>query len=116
MDKGEIYEQGTPEMIFNAPQKELTRAFVLRITIWNWSTDKDGKDFIAMIASLEEFCHSCFMSRKMMNSCELVFEEIYSGYFMPLFDKEKTSSAVFILEAQGENEKLTLKEIRLYLK
>ena len=33
MDKGEIYEQGTPEMIFNAPQKELTRAFVLRITI-----------------------------------------------------------------------------------
>ena len=106
MDKGEIYEQGTPEMIFNAPQKELTRAFVLR----------DGKDFIAMIASLEEFCHSCFMSRKMMNSCELVFEEIYSGYFMPLFDKEKTSSAVFILEAQGENEKLTLKEIRLYLK
>ncbi len=44
----------------------------------------------------------------MMNSCEMVFEEIYSNYFLPLFEKEKNSNVQFILEAQGENEKLTL--------
>ena len=42
----------------------------------------------------------------MMNSCEMVFEEIYSNYFLPLFEKEKNSNVQFILEAQGENEKL----------
>ena len=108
MDQGEIYEQGTPEEIFTSPKRELTRAFVLRITSWNWETSENGRDFIAMIASLEEFCRSRFMSRKMMNNCEMVFEEIYSNYFLPLFEKEKNSNAQFILEAQGENEKLTL--------
>lgn len=108
MDQGEIYEQGTPEEIFISPKREMTRAFVLRITSWNWSTAENGRDFISMIASLEEFCHSRFMSKKMMNSCEMVFEEIYSNYFLPLFEKEKNSNVQFILEAQGENEKLTL--------
>ena len=106
MDQGEIYEQGTPEEIFISPKREMTRAFVLRITSWNWSTAENGRDFISMIASLEEFCHSRFMSKKMMNSCEMVFEEIYSNYFLPLFEKEKNSNVQFILEAQGENEKL----------
>ena len=111
MDQGEIYEQGTPDEIFNSPKKELTRAFVLRITSWNWSTLKNGRDFIAMISSLEEFCRSCFMSRKMMNSCEMVFEEIYSNYFLPLFEKDEKAGAEFILEAQGENDKLTMSVI-----
>lgn len=108
MDQGEIHEQGTPEEIFGSPKKELTRAFILRITSWNWSTAENGRDFIAMIASLEEFCRSRFMSRKMMNNCEMVFEEIYSNYLLPLFEKEEKAGAQFILEAQGENEKLTL--------
>ena len=108
MDQGEIYEQGTPEEIFQSPKRELTRAFVLRITSWNWSTAENGRDFISMIASLEKFCHSRFMSRKMTNNCEMVVEEIYSNYFLPLFEKEKNSSVQFILGTQGENEKLTL--------
>ena len=108
MDQGEIYEQGTPEEIFNSPKKELTRAFVLRITSWNCSASRHNRDFIAMMASLEEFCRSRFMNRKMENTCEIVFEEIYSGYFSPLFEKDEKISAEFILEVQGENEKLTL--------
>ena len=108
MDQGEIYEQGTPEEIFNSPKKELTRAFVLRITSWNCSANQHNRDFIAMMASLEEFCRSRFMNKKMENTCEIVFEEIYSGYFSPLFEKDEKINAEFILEVQGENEKLTL--------
>ena len=106
MDQGEIYEQGTPDEIFGSPKKELTRAFVLRITSWNWKTDENGRDYIAMISSLEEFCRSRFMNRKMMNNCEMVIEEIYSNYFLPLFEKEEKAGVEFILEVQGENEKL----------
>lgn len=111
LDQGEIYEQGTPKEIFDSPNKELTRAFVLKITSWNWDTSENGRDFIAMNASLEEFCRSRFMSRKMMNNCEIIFEEIYSNYFLPLFGKEENVSVRFILEAQGENEKITLSVI-----
>ncbi len=108
LDEGEIYEQGKPKEIFDFPKRERTRAFVLRITSWNWETSENGRDFIAMNASLEEFCRSRFMSRKMMNNCEIVFEEIYSNYFLPLFEKGESINVQFILEAQGENEKLTL--------
>ena len=61
-----------------------------------------------MISSLEEFCRSRFMNRKMMNNCEMVIEEIYSNYFLPLFKKEEKAGVEFILEVQGENEKLSL--------
>ncbi len=108
MDQGEIYEQGTPVEIFENPKKELTRAFVLKITNWCWDTEEDGRDFYEMSASLEEFCRSRFMNRKMMNNCSIVVEELYSGYFQPLFKKGDKTEAEFIIEAQGENEKITL--------
>ena len=109
MDQGEIYEQGTPEEIFTSPKRELTRAFVLRITSWNWETSENGRDFIAMIASLEEFCRSRFMSRKMMNNCEMVFEEIINSLI-------KTNNRPLMLNRQKRKIVIITAEISNYFR
>ncbi len=105
IDGGVVCEQGTPEQIFGAPKNEKTRSFVLKITCWSWDCAKDGYDFIGMTASMEEFCRSRFMSRAQVNSCLLVFEEIYTSYVVPSYEDDDFT---FELEVSGDNDKIRL--------
>ena len=113
IDEGVIYEQGTPEQIFNNPQKEKTREFVMRISKWNWNTKIDGDDFYQMSAHLENFCQSRFMNRKLTVSCELVFEEIFVCYIQPELEKSNETFFEISLRTTGENELVEL-EIQMF--
>ena len=105
MDEGVIYEQGTPAEIFEKPKREKTRSFVLKITRWSWDCTKCGYDFIGMTASMEEFCRSRFMSRKQLNSCLLVLDEIFTSYIVPAYEDDDFS---FELEVSGDNDDIKL--------
>ena len=105
MDEGVIYEQGTPAEIFEKPKREKTRSFVLKITRWSWDCTKCGYDFIGMTASMEEFCRSRFMSRKQLNSCLLVLDEIFTSYIVPAYEDDDFS---FELEVSGDNDEIKL--------
>lgn len=105
MDEGVIYEQGTPAEIFEKPKREKTRSFVLKITRWSWDCTKCGYDFIGMTASMEEFCRSRFMSRKQLNSCLLVLDEIFTSYIVPAYEDNDFS---FELEVSGDNDEIKL--------
>ncbi len=105
MDDGIIYEQGTPFDIFENPKKEKTRSFVLKITRWNWDCTENCYDYIGMSASMEEFCRSRFMSRKQLNSCLLVLDEIFTSYIVPAYHDHDFS---FELEVSGDNDKIKL--------
>ncbi|HRI46698.1 MAG TPA: amino acid ABC transporter ATP-binding protein, partial [Ignavibacteriaceae bacterium] len=48
MDEGIIYEDGSPQQIFDSPQKEKTRAFINRIRSLNYSIRNISFDFYAM--------------------------------------------------------------------
>ena len=48
MDQGVIYEDGTPEQIFDHPAKDRTRAFVKRLKVLPFSITSPDYDFIAM--------------------------------------------------------------------
>ena len=108
LSDGEICEEGTPEQIFERPQKEQTRQFVMKVTSWQWNTKSDGTDFFGMMGSLEDFCRSRFMNRRLMNSCEIVLEELYTGCLKPCIDENDGMSVTFSLETMGDNESVTL--------
>ena len=108
LSDGEICEEGTPEQIFEHPQKEQTRQFVMKVTSWQWNTKSDGTDFFGMMGALEDFCRSRFMNRRMMNSCEIVLEELYTSCLKPCMDENDEMSVTFTLETIGENESITL--------
>jgi polar amino acid transport system ATP-binding protein len=76
MDEGFIYEEGTPEQIFENPQKEKTRAFINRIRSLNYRIDSPDYDLYAMNAEIETFCERQILPRKTRHNLLLLVEEL----------------------------------------
>jgi len=55
MDKGVIYEDGTPEQIFEHPQKTWTKVFINRIRAYDFTVDNHEYDEYALFGGLYEF-------------------------------------------------------------
>lgn len=76
MDRGEIWESGTPEQVFGNPLRDETRAFVFRIRSWECELAYPDYDHPAMEASLTEFCSRQFLGRRLTSACQHVVEEL----------------------------------------
>ena len=75
MDRGELWEAGPPEQIFEHPQRQETHDFIFRVRNWDWDVDTLTTDFHAMEASLVAYCQRQFMGRRAANACQLIIEE-----------------------------------------
>ena len=75
MDEGIIYEEGTPEEIFERPQKEKTRTFIHRIRNYFYHIEHADFDFYDMRAGLEAFCNKHFFNHTEINNLNLIIEE-----------------------------------------
>lgn len=84
MDRGELWESGTPKQIFENPQRKETRDFVFRVRNWCWEIRSVDYDYLAMMSSLQAFCARQFMGRHITLACQLVLEEISSTLLIPL--------------------------------
>ncbi|MBQ7535411.1 MAG: amino acid ABC transporter ATP-binding protein [Stomatobaculum sp.] len=80
MDEGEIYEDGTPDQIFNHPRREKTRAFIMRIRAWSWKIRPKDYDDEAMHISLQTFCRQQHISSWLVNIIELVVAELLTAF------------------------------------
>ncbi len=80
MDEGGIYEEGTPEAIFDHPQKEKTRAFVNRIRSHACRVGSADYDLYAMNAGIEAFCEKHILPRKTRHNLLLAVEELLELY------------------------------------
>lgn len=76
MDQGLIYEEGTPEQVFDNPKQELTRAFVKRLKTWEYQISSKDFDLYAMNSSITEFSKSNYISQKHLNNILLALEEL----------------------------------------
>ncbi len=76
MDEGEIYEDGTPEQIFDHPQRERTRIFVRRLKVFEREIVSKTFDFIEMNTAIEEFGRKQLLSQRNIRNIQLLFEEL----------------------------------------
>lgn len=83
MDKGELWEAGPPQQIFEHPQRKETYDFIFRVRNWEWSINDVDYDFPAMEASLQTFCERQFLGRRIANGCHLAIEELVSQHLIP---------------------------------
>ncbi len=106
MDEGGIYEDGTPEQIFDHPQKEKTIRFIKHIKVFeNLITSKDF-DFIGFNTGLEEFGRRNQISQKAIYRSQVVFEELCVQIVLPeLPDDFKLNIA---LEYSQDEETVTM--------
>lgn len=76
MDQGGIYEEGTPEQIFDNPQKELTRKFIKQLKVLELEIETKKFDFIGVNTSIEEFGIKHKISPKFIEKIKSYFEEM----------------------------------------
>ena len=75
MDEGGIYEDGSPEQIFDHPQRENTRRFVRRLKVLELSIENRNYNFLDMAAEIEAYCNRNQIARRLSSCILLTFEE-----------------------------------------
>lgn len=76
MNEGIIYEEGTPEQIFDHPQKPATKIFINRIRNLEYQIRSRDYDLFALNADIEQFCKKYFLGDKIMFNIQHLVEEI----------------------------------------
>ena len=75
MDEGGVYEDGSPEQIFDQPRRENTRRFVRRLKVLELNIESRDYDFLGMAGEIETYCSKNQIVPKLANRVQLVFEE-----------------------------------------
>ncbi len=87
MDEGVIYEDGTPDEIFDNPKREKTRAFVKRLKTLEIEINSKDFDLYNVNAQIETFGKYNFMAQKQLQNIELVLEELIVNNILKHTDK-----------------------------
>jgi len=75
MDEGGIYEDGSPEQIFDYPQRENTRRFVRRLKVLELNIESRDFDFLGMAGEIETYCNRNQIAPRLAGRIRLTFEE-----------------------------------------
>lgn len=110
MDEGLISEEGTPDRIFESPQKEKNRAFINRVRSFNYRINSPDYALYAMNAHIEAFCEKQLLPRKTRHNLLLVEEllKIYhpllhvSAIDLTVSSSEKNGNLEAALENMGK--------------
>ena len=92
MDEGVVYEEGTPDEIFNHPKKNKTRAFIRRLKVLSLLIKSKDYDFISMNERIRSFGEKNMLEKRRINDICLLFEELVAVNIIP------NSSLVYPLE------------------
>lgn len=76
MDERGIYEEGTPEQVFDNPSKPKTRAFIGKIRSFNYSISGKNFDLYELNGKLEDFMKRQMLTDKKIKTIQLVLEEL----------------------------------------
>lgn len=104
MDEGLIYEEGTPEEIFDNPQKEKTRSFITKLKTFNYEIHSRGFDMVAMNAQIEIFCQKYSITAKQLYHIQLLLEEFVTEVFRQCYAESDPDIEYTIEYANETNE------------
>lgn len=102
MDEKGIYEEGSPEQIFEHPQKTKTRAFIKKISSFEYEAAGRGFDLYELNARIEEFLKKQMFTERQIMNVQLVCEEILSGILLRAFPRAVVSLLVEHSDLNGE--------------
>ena len=77
MNEGVIYEDGTPEQIFEHPVRSATKAFVNRIQKLVYEIDSDQFDYLQIHTGLNQFCIKYNLSGLAEKAYDLIKEMLF---------------------------------------
>ena len=72
---GVVYEDGTPDQLFDNPQRERTKQFIQQIHETTFIIESEYFDWFAMMSQMEQFCQQYNLSRQRTNNVLHVIDE-----------------------------------------
>ncbi len=94
LDEGLIYEEGTPEQIFNHPQKEKTRAFIKQLKTISLDISPSATDFAGIVQQLEEYGRKTMLEPARVRRMTLVIEELVTQVIGHLRERDQMKSSM----------------------
>ena len=83
MDEGGVYEDGSPEQIFDNPQKERTRQFIRHLKVLEYPITTKNFDFIGFNTQIEEFGRKHRISQRSIYNIQAFIEEMCVQIILP---------------------------------
>ena len=93
MDEGGIYEDGTPEQIFDDPQREKTRRFIRKLKVLELNIESKDYDFLAAVSEIEQYCNKNQVNPRTAQFIQLAFEETVQNLLLPVLKAPKIHAA-----------------------
>ncbi len=100
MDEGGIYEDGTPEQIFEHPQRENTRRFVRRLKVLELSIENRDYDFPGMAGEIDRYCKRNQIPYKSAHRVQQAFEELVQQMLMAKLTNPKIQIVIEYAETE----------------
>lgn len=91
MAEGHIYEENSPDQLFDNPQKELTKVFINQIREFNYIIETDNYDYYGMMGSIIVFAEKYNMSHRAIRNLRLAVEESLTIMGAPVGTEIKAS-------------------------
>lgn len=102
MDEGGIYEDGTPEQIFDNPQKELTRRFIRHLKVFETVIDGMDFDFAGIVSEIDRYAYKNDIPPKTVYRLQALFEELCHELILPEIEQKLINFTVeYDSEAQS---------------
>ena len=104
MDQGGIYEDGTPDQIFDHPQKELTRRFIRKLKVLEINVDAKNYDFLSAGSEINRYCFKNDITTHLKYHLHSVFEELVQQILIPVLPEPKLKFVAEYSEAEKKIE------------
>ncbi len=87
MDQGGIYEDGTPEQIFDNPQRELTLRFIRQLKVLEIVIESPEHDFTDTGLEIDRYCMQNDIPSYLKYRIRLAFEELVQQMLLPVLKR-----------------------------
>ncbi len=102
MDQGVIYEEGTPEQIFEHPATDRCRAFVHRLKTFHAEISSREFDFLSTASEIDAFARKHLLGADQSLKFQQIFEELCVSVILPVLPPEGGWSLSFDAACQED--------------
>ena len=101
MDEGGIYEDGTPEQIFDHPRRENTRRFIRKLKVLELKIESRDYDFLGMAGEIQTYCSRNQIAPRTAGRIQLAFEETVERVLLPVLKDPRIQAVAEYSEETG---------------
>lgn len=102
MDEGVVYEEGTPEQVFDSPVQDRTRRFIKRLKVFEARFSAADFDYPGTVSLIEQFGFRHMINRSLIHKTQTILEELCLNTILPEMDSNEYMEFVFEYDDTGD--------------